>query len=71
MDWWSLRYVVASATIPPLLLLFYLALRVQRWKFSEEVHMSEFDKMFLKAKYYIFGTGTGILISAISIYIGW
>jgi hypothetical protein len=58
-DLWEYRTLIALATVPILLLFFYLILRLQRWKFSEEIHLSGYDVTLVKAKYFIVGSVLG------------
>jgi len=71
MNLWEYRNIIAFATIPTLCILFYGALRLQRWKTSEEIHMSGFDKVYLEAKFFIYGIIVSSISAAIYIYTGW
>ena len=71
MNVWEYREIILIASIPALILVFYALLRLQRWKTSEEIHMSRFDMMWHKAKYFIGGTMLGSVTTYIIHQVGW
>lgn len=70
MDLWEQRRIIAVVATPLVIIIFYALLRLQRWKTSEEIHLSRFDCMFMKGKYFILGNIIGSGISYIIMITG-